>query len=83
MFNWSFKNEVKSDAGDVDFVAFSFPDSKLSALTGGFRKVATPVRDGTRLYLYVRELEKTMEVCTARLIFLVLTCLLDCLLTLM
>jgi hypothetical protein len=60
VFGWHFKPQT---AEDPKMVGFQFPD-KSNSLSGGFRKVdAVHTSGAPRLYLYVGDLEKTMEVC--------------------
>ena len=57
VFNWSFREH---DA----VTGFAFPEQKLSSLSGGFKKYDQVGGGGAapRLFFYVSDLEKSMEV---------------------
>lgn len=62
MFNWTIKPRT-SETGEVEY-GFHFAEPSLSNLGGGFRKVGAINRKiATRLYLYVSDLAKAMDVC--------------------
>lgn len=64
MFNWQFSKDGPGRTEDI--VMFSFPEKGLKGMGGNISKVKpgehTTGPKTVKLYLYVEDLEKTMEV---------------------